>query len=248
MRIDSHHHFWNYNSAEYGWIDDSMKVLRRDFLPEHLQLEMAGAGLDGGIVGWVDLISPKVFDDLERLVRHAKFKSVRHVIQGEPDDHFILRDDFNRGIRALKPFGLVYDILIFERHLPMAIQFVDLHPGQIFVLDHIAKPLIKAGAIEPWNRNIRKLAQRPNVYCKLSGLVTEADYSTRAEPQLRPYFETVLEAFAPGRLMFGSDWPVCLAACDYVRWAKIVGAWTAGLSTDEQACIFGGTATEVYKL
>jgi L-fuconolactonase len=182
MRIDSHHHFWNYNSTEHGWIGDSMKVLRRDFLPEHLQVELAGAGLDGvvsvqarqslletrwllelaaqydfigGVVGWVDLVSHKVLEDLERFARHAKFKSVRHVIQSEPDDQFILRGDFNRGIRALKPFNLTYDILIFEQHLPVAIQFVDLHPDQLFVLDHIAKPLIKSGAFEPWNRNIR---------------------------------------------------------------------------------------------
>jgi L-fuconolactonase len=275
MKIDSHQHFWNYNSAEYGWIDDSMSVLNRDFLPEHLQTEIANAGVDGvvsvqarqnvmetnwllelagqndfikGVVGWVDLVSPNVFGDLERFTRHAKFKSVRHVIQAEPDDQFILRDDFNRGIRALKPFNLVYDILIFERHLPMTIQFADLHPDQIFALDHIAKPLIKAGAFEPWNRNIRKMAKRPNVYCKLSGMVTEANYSTWTESQLRPYFETVLEAFGPRRLMFGSDWPVCLAACDYGRWAKIVAAWIAGLSTGEQARIFGSTAAEVYNL
>jgi L-fuconolactonase len=275
MRIDSHHHFWKYNSADYGWIDDSMRGLRRDFLPELLQSALADAGLDGvvsvqarqslletdwllelaaqndfikGVVGWVDLVSPAVAANLERLAQHAKFKSVRHVIQGEPDDQFILRDDFNRGIRSLKSFDLVYDILIFERHLPMAIQFVDLHPDQTFVLDHIAKPLIRAGAFEPWNRNLRELARRPHVYCKLSGLVTEADYATWTESQLRPYFETALEAFGTRRLMFGSDWPVCLVACDYARWAKIVAGWTAGLSASEQARIFGGTAVAAYKL
>lgn len=275
MRIDSHHHFWSYDPVEYGWIDDAMRVIRRDFLPEHLKAEIAAAGVEGvvsvqarqnlaetqwlldfarqhdfikGVVGWVELVSPKVSAELERFAANPKLKSVRHVIQGEPDDHFILRDDFNRGIRELRKFNLVYDILIFERHLPSTIQFVDAHPDQVFVLDHIAKPRIKANEFEPWNQNLRELAKRPNVYCKASGLVTEAEYATWSEAQVRRYFDAALEAFGPQRLMFGSDWPVCLVACGYARWHHLVSSWISKLSPTEQARILGGTAVEAYKL
>jgi L-fuconolactonase len=275
MKIDAHHHFWSYDPVEYGWIDESMRSIRRDFLPEHLRAEIASAGVDGvvsvqarqsldetawlldfatqndfikGVVGWVELVSPRVGAELARFAANPKLKSVRHVVQGEPDDNFILREDFNRGIRELKKFSLVYDILIFERHLLPTIQFVDAHPNQIFVLDHMAKPRIKAGGVEPWSKNLRELARRPNVYCKVSGLVTEADFATWTEVQLHPYFETVLAAFGPQRLMFGSDWPVCLVACGYARWHQMVSGWIAKLSPHEQARVLGGTALEVYKL
>jgi len=275
MKIDSHHHFWKYDPVEYDWIDDAMRVIRRDFLPEDLCAEIAGTGIEGvvsvqarqsldetrwlleladkidfikGVVGWVDLSSPRVGGDLERLAANPKFKSVRHVIQGEPDEDFILRGDFNRGIRELKQFSLAYDILILERHLLQAIRFVDAHPGQVFVVDHIAKPCIRDGSFEPWNTNIRELSRRPNVFCKVSGMVTETDYATWAEAQLKPYFDAVIEAFGPGRLMFGSDWPVCLVACDYARWHQLVSSWVADLSLPEQARVLGDTATEVYRL
>jgi len=201
-----------------------------------------------GVVGWVELVSPQVSAELERFTTNPKLKSVRHVVQGEPDDNFILRADFNRGIRELKKFPLAYDILIFERHLPPTIRFVDAHPNQIFVLDHMAKPQIKGGWFEPWTKNIRELARRPNVYCKVSGLVTEADFVTWTEAQLHPYFETVLAAFGPQRLLFGSDWPVCLVACGYARWHQMVSGWIAKLSPAEQARVLGDTAVEVYKL
>lgn len=275
MKIDAHHHFWSYNPVEFGWIDDAMKDLRRDFLPEHLQTEIAGAGVDAvvsvqarqnrietqwllnfarqheyikGVVGWVELVSPMVAAELERFTENYKLKAVRHVVQGEPDDNFILREDFNRGIRALRKFNLAYDILIFARHLPQTIKFVDAHPNQIFVLDHIAKPPIKANAFEPWHKNLRELAKRPNVYCKASGLVTEAEYATWNEAQLQRYFDAALAAFGPQRLMFGSDWPVCLVACGYARWFKLVSDWISQLSQPEQARILGGTAIEAYKL
>jgi L-fuconolactonase len=135
---------------------------------------------------------------------------LRHVVQGEPDDDFILRDDFNGGVAALREFGLRYDVLVFERHLPQTIRFVDRHPNQIFILDHIAKPRIGAGELDPWRRNIAELARRGNVYCKISGMVTEADPRDWTVEQLRPYFDIVLGAFGPDRVMFGSDWPVCL--------------------------------------
>jgi L-fuconolactonase len=275
MRIDSHHHFWSYDPVDYGWIDDTMRVIRRDFLPEHLKAEIAAAGVEGvvsvqarqnltetqwlldfarqhdfikGVVGWVELVSPTVSAELERFAANPKLKSVRHVVQGEPDDRFILRDDFNRGIRELRKFNLVYDILIFERQLPPTIQFVDAHPEQVFVLDHIAKPRIKDDVIEPWSKQLRELAQRPNVYCKASGLVTEADYTKWTEAQVRRYFDVALEAFGPQRLMFGSDWPVCLVACGYARWHQLVSSWISKLSPTEQGRVLGGTAVEAYKL
>lgn len=275
MTIDAHHHFWKYAPVEYGWIDDSMAAIRRDFLPEDLRVEIAECAIGGvisvqarqsldetrwlldlagendfirGVVGWVDLVSADVGGELERFAANPKLKSVRHVIQGEADDGFILRADFNRGIRELKGFGLVYDILIFERHLPQAIRFVDAHPEQVFVLDHIAKPRIRERLLEPWDREIRALAARPNVYCKISGMVTEADARTWTAEQLRPWFDIVLEAFGPHRLMFGSDWPVCLVACGYARWHEVVSNWVADLSPQEQAAIFGDTAAAVYNL
>lgn len=275
MKIDAHHHFWKYNPTEFGWIDDPMKSLRRDFLPEHLRQEIAATGIDGvisvqarqtieetrwllelaaqndfikGVVGWVELISQNVHADLRRFSANKKFKAVRHVVQGEPDDNFILRADFNRGVSALREFDLRYDILIFERHLPQTIQFVDHHPQQIFILDHVAKPKIKVNELSPWRENLRELARRENVFCKISGMVTEADFKNWTEAQLRAYFEVALEAFGARRLMFGSDWPVCLVACGYVRWHALVADWISKLSADEQARILGGTAVEAYKL
>jgi len=274
-RIDAHQHFWNYNPREYDWIDDSMAAIRRDFLPEHLKAEIGAAGIDGvisvqacqtlqetrwllllasrhdfiqGVVGWAPLIAPEISDIVGLLAEHHQLKAMRHVLQAEPDDQYMLRDDFNRGISALEPFGLVYDILIFERHLPAAIEFVDRHPRQIFVLDHIAKPRIRERLVSPWRENLLKLAERENVYCKLSGMATEADYKTWTEEDLAPYFEVVLKAFGPQRLMFGSDWPVCLVATPYCGWFDLVSRQVRLLAKDEQDAIFGGTAVEVYGL
>ena len=251
-----------------------MKAIRRDFLPGHLRQEIASAGVDGvvsvqarqtieetrwllelagqndfikGVVGWAELVSPNVHADLERFAANGKLKAVRHVVQAEPDD-FILRADFNRGIALLNKFGLRYDILIFERHLPQTIQFLDRHPNQIFILDHIAKPKIKTNKFSPWRENLRELAKRKNVFCKISGMVTEADFKTWTETQLRAYFDTALEAFGPQRLMFCSDWPVCLVACSYARWHSLVAGWIKKLSPDEQARVLGGTAVEAYDL
>lgn len=201
-----------------------------------------------GVVGWVALAAPDVADKLARLAANPKLKGVRHVVQAEPDDAFLERDAFNRGVAALAPLGLVYDILIVARQLPAAIHFVDRHPHQRFVLNHLAKPPIKSGVREPWAARIRDLARRPNVWCKLSGMVTETDFSTGHDADLRPYFDVVLEAFGPQRLLFGSDWPVCLAACDYGRWHSTVARWIGTLSVEEQFRIWGGTAREVYSL
>ncbi len=248
-RIDSHHHFWRYSKDEYPWINESMQAIRRDFLPPDLAEEIQRVNVHGvvavqarqsldeteallgmagendfirGVVGWAPLTQPGLPDVLGPLAAHPKLKAVRHVIQDEPDPDYILRGDFNRGIATLPQFGLIYDILIYERHLPQTIQFVDWHPDQVFVLDHIAKPRIKDRLISPWRENIRELAKRPNVYCKISGMVTEADWRHWTEKDLEPYVDTVLEAFGPRRLMFGSDWPVCLIASSYSRWFEFV--------------------------
>ena len=275
MRIDAHHHFWDYTPAEYAWIDDRMKRIRREFGPDDLEAELAAAGIDGvvsvqarqslaenrsllahaarhdfirGVVGWAPLVDPQAGKTLEALKRNPKLKGVRHVLHDEADDRYMLREDFLRGVGLLKPFGLVYDILIFERHLPQTLQFVDRFPDQVFVLDHIAKPKIAAGELSPWQGLIVELSHRPNVYCKVSGMATEADWGAWTPEALRPYFDTVLSAFGPRRLMFGSDWPVCLVATEYVRWAETVRGWVADLSAAEQERILGGTAVEAYGL
>jgi L-fuconolactonase len=275
MRIDSHHHFWRYDATEYGWISDSMSVIRRDYLPTDLKPEIHAASIDGvvtvqvrqtieetrwllelanehefirGVVGWAPLADPAIRDHLDELAEEPMLKGVRHIVQGEADENFILGDDFNRGVAALKDYGFAYDILIYERHLPQAIAFVDRHPQQVFVVDHLAKPRVKENELEPWRTNIRRLAVRENVYCKLSGLVTEADWQRWTEPQLMPYLETVVDAFGPRRLMFGSDWPVCLLATTYRGWHDLVARFCSRLSASEQARIFGGTAEKAYRL
>jgi L-fuconolactonase len=200
------------------------------------------------VVGWVPLVDEDLPKILDRLKPRAKLKGVRHVIQDEPDDNFILREDFNRGIEALSEIGLVYDILIHERHLPPATAFVGRHPQQTFVLDHLAKPLIKDGVIEPWQQNLLRLAQHENVFCKLSGLVTEANWTTWTLENLRPYMDSALEAFGPARLMAGSDWPVCLLASSYKKWWSVVHEWCASLSHAEREMILGENSSRVYRL
>ncbi len=273
MKIDAHHHLWKYTAAEYGWIGPEMRAIRRDFLPGDLEPLMHHFDIEGtvavqarqtleettwllglaeqhplirGVVGWVPLTEgARVKQTLERLAANPKLRAVRHVVQDEVDPRFILRSDFNEGVSALGEFRLRYDILIFERHLPAAIEFVDRHPNQPFILDHISKPRIKERILSPWDRNIRELAKRQNVCCKLSGMVTEAD--PRWTPQmLQPYIDVVLEAFGPQRLMYGSDWPVMLLASDYARWYRTVTVAIGKLSKAEQERIMGGTAAEKY--
>lgn len=275
MIIDAHHHYWNYNPVAYDWIDDSMKVIRRDFLPDHLSKTISEAGVDGvitvqarqmieetnwllemarhtpfmkGVVGWLPLVEDNLECHLIKYSEEPLLKGLRHVIQGEADPEFMLRPDFNRGIAMLKKYGLVYDILIVERQLPNTIKMVDKHPNQPFVLDHIAKPLIGINELSPWKENICELAKRENVCCKLSGMVTEADFQHWTPEQLQPYFEVVMEAFGPGRLLFGSDWPVCLVATSYKSWSELVRKNIAAFSPEEQAGIMGGNAQRVYGL
>jgi L-fuconolactonase len=275
MVVDCHHHFWRYSPAEYGWIDDHMAAIRRDFLPADLQREMAVAGVDAvvsvqarqsveetrwlldlatqnpfiaGVVGWVPLVSPSLEADMAQFAAHPKLVAVRHVLQDEPDPRFMLRADFQAGIRALRAYNLTYDILIYHRHLPQTIELVDLHPAQAFVIDHMAKPAIKQRTVEPWARGMRELARRPHVCCKLSGMVTEIGRPHWTVTDLRPYFNVVLEAFGPERVLFGSDWPVCLVACGYARWMEIVQELIAPLSSAERAAILGDNARRVYRL
>jgi L-fuconolactonase len=274
-RIDSHHHLWKYSPADYPWISEDMKSIRQDFLIPELKQAMQIAKIDGvvtvqarqslletdwlldlasqndcirAVVGWVPLTDPAVGSHLEKYWHYPKLKAVRHVLQDEPDDLFILREDFNRGVSQLEDVGFSYDILIFERHLPQTIEFVDRHPTQVFILDHIAKPKIKSQALSPWRERMRELAQRENVYCKLSGIVTEADWNTWTENDLRPFIDAVLECFGPKRLMFGSDWPVSLLACTYEKWIEVVQRSTASLSSSERDRLLGGTAKEAYRL
>jgi L-fuconolactonase len=275
MKIDAHQHFWKFVPADFGWVSDMMSVLRADYLPADLKQEIESVGIDGaisvqtrqtleetnwllvladehdfikGVVGWVPLAAADVRKHLDALAERPKLKGVRHVVQDEPDDQFILRDDFNAGIDALADYELAYDILIFERHLPQAVEFVDRHPQQVFVVDHLAKPRAKDHKVEPWRANIRRIAERENVFCKLSGLVTEADWEGWTEGQLSVYLGTVLDAFGPGRVMFGSDWPVCLLANTYPKWHQVVSTFCSKLSADEQARVFGRTAVEAYRL
>ena len=275
MTIDSHHHFWRYTAEDYGWIPPAWSALRRDFLPADLAPVLADAGVDGvitvqarqslvetewllsltarhdfirAVVGWAPLIDPAIEAHLDRFATDRKLRSLRHVLQAELDDDYMLRPDFNRGIRALTRRGLAYDLLILEKHLPATIRFVDMHPNQVFILDHIAKPRIAIGEIEPWATHLRELARRPNVSCKLSGLITEADVATWTPAQLQPYFDVVLEAFGPRRLLFGSDWPVCLAGASYARWKTTVEAATRTLSADERTALFGRNAQRIYGL
>jgi L-fuconolactonase len=274
-RIDAHHHLWRYSKEEYGWIAGNMAPIARDFLPQDLQQVLSTSGIDGsiavqarqsleetqslldfaqqagvirGVVGWAPIASPEFPAVLDRLEPFQKLKGLRHVVQDEPDDAFLLRSDFNAGISLLKQYDLVYDILIFERQLPAAISFVDRHPAQIFVLDHIAKPRIRERALEPWRAYIRELARRENVFCKLSGMVTEADWAHWSPQDLQPYFDVVLDAFGPNRLMAGSDWPVCLLATTYQNWFSTLREFISSLSAAEQDMILGGVATHVYSL
>ena len=274
MRLDSHQHFWEYDPAEYPWITDRLARIRRSFLPADLEPELTRAGIDGciavqarqtldenrwllglsdrysfikGVVGWVDLRADDVERYLEPLAEHPKFVGVRHVAQDEPDDRFLVGKDFLRGISKLKEFDLAYDILIFPKQLPAAIELVNHLPEQRFVLDHIAKPLIQDRIMEPWRAQIRELAKARNVMCKISGLVTEARWDSWRAEDFDPYLNIVAEAFGPERLMFGSDWPVCLLAAPYDAVFETVNAWLSRRRLQDQA-IFGENCTRFYNV
>ncbi|MFO1459254.1 MAG: amidohydrolase family protein [Verrucomicrobiota bacterium] len=275
MKLDSHQHFWRCDAAQYPWIPAG-SPLERDWLPADLVALQEPLGFGGsiavqarqslaeshwllgladadprilGVVGWVDLQSESVEESLVALARHPKFVGVRHVVQDEPDDRFLLRPAFLRGLGCLRGQGLTYDLLVYPRQLPAAIEVVGRFPDQPFVLDHIAKPLIRDGVLAPWSEQIRELARFPNVCCKVSGMVTEADHRSWKPDQFHPYLDVVLEAFGPGRLMFGSDWPVCLLAATYPEVLELaLGALVAraGWNAAEQDAFFQGNARRFY--
>jgi len=273
--IDAHHHFWRFREEEYGWMDASMKILQRDFLPEHLEPELAKAGVEGtvlvqarqlkeetesllklaekypwirGVVGWVDLCSELIGEHLQDFAPHPKLVGFRHVVHDEADDDFMLRKDFQRGIAALGDFNLAYDLLIFPQHLGRARKLVAGFPQQTFVLDHLGKPEIRSGSLQPWKGELEKLAAYPGVYCKLSGMVTEANWKHWTYEDFECYMETVLQAFGPERLMLGSDWPVCRLAGEYEEVLAIPLRFIQKLSREEQAFIRHKTATHCYQL
>ena len=278
MRIDAHQHFWNYSAAEYPWIGAGRERLARDYGPAELAPHLAAAGPAGsiavqarqslaetrwlleladahplvkGVVGWVDLRSERVAEQLAEFAGRPAFVGVRHVVQDEPDPRFLLGEAFVRGLRCLAPLGLTYDLLLYPHQLPAAVELAALLPEQPFVLDHLAKPRVRDGAaaaLEPWRRDLESLARHPYVTCKLSGLVTEAAWQGWQRSDFTPYLETALAAFGPDRLMFGSDWPVCLLAAEYAEVAGIVTDFLAPLSGPEQEAILGGTAARFYRL
>ena len=275
MIIDAHQHFWHYDPVRHGWITDSMAILRRDFLPPDLEPELVQNGVDAcvlvqaeqseretefllqladrsekiaGVVGWIDLASPNIAEKLKQYAQFTKLRGFRHIVQDEPDDRFLLREEVVRGIQALNHFGHTYDILIYPKQLPAALELVSRLPGHKFVIDHLAKPLIRENILEPWASQMRAIAKYPNVYCKVSGLVTEANWTGWTEQDFRPYLDVVREAFGAKRLMFGSEWPVCLLASSYSRVKKLVEGYSRNFSSEECEQIFGGTATHFYGL
>jgi len=275
MKIDAHQHFWKYNHKEYSWISDGIEDLKKDFLPSDLWPELKQLKFDGsiavqarqtpeesrwllgltakfdfikGVVGWVDLCSSEANYQLAEFASHPKFVGVRHVLQDEPDDRFMLRDDFLKGISLLRKYSLVYDLLIIPRHLPYAISFVKEFPDQRFVLDHLAKPLIKERILSPWKEGIQELALQPNVFCKLSGMVTEASWAGWRREDFELYLDVIFSSFGPSRLMIGSDWPVCTLASGYNETMQIVVDYVATKDQTEREMIMGGNAIRIYKL
>jgi L-fuconolactonase len=275
VRIDAHQHFWRYQAAEYDWIDDSMAVLRRDCLPDEAQREMAAVGFTAGVavqarqtleetrsllafadarasiagvVGWVDLQADDARQQLTRFADYPKLVGIRHVVQSEPDDRFMLRPQFCRGVALLDEFGLAYDILVYSRQLAAAAELVERFPRQRFVLDHLGKPEIRQGELRRWEQDIRALAVFPNLSAKLSGLVTEADWTTWTPRDVRPYLDVAFDSFGPARLMIGSDWPVCTVAATYSRTMALIVDYLADRPVHERDAVLGGTAQKTYNL
>jgi L-fuconolactonase len=275
MIIDSHHHFWEYNKEDYRWIDDSMSILRRDFLPPNLEKQLQEALVYGtvvvqarqnldetrwllelagkydfirGVVGWVNLRSEELENQINEFADNPKLVGVRHVVQDEPDDDFMLRADFIRGIEKLKSYNLAYDLLLFPKHLSSAAELVSMFPEQKFVLDHISKPSIKSGILDPWREDLESLAARPNIWCKVSGLVTEADIENWEYENLIPYLDVVVDAFGTNRLMIGSDWPVCLLAGEYSEILDIPQRYFKKFSANEREKIMNSNCIDFYDL
>ena len=274
-RIDSHQHFWIYNEADYPWMAGERAPLQVDYMPPDINPLLNASGMDGtvavqarqvqretdflleladeydfvrGVVGWLDMRADDIEAQLERVAGRPHLSGLRHIVHDEADDRFMLGGNFLRGLAALKQYDLRYDLLLYPRHIPVAIQVVKRFPEQPFVLDHIAKPFIKDGTLEPWASDIRELAAHDNVWCKVSGMVTEAAWDAWTPDDFRPYLDVVFDSFGVERLMFGSDWPVCTLAGSYSEVVGIVEGYIAALSAAEQAKIMGGVAAEFYQL
>ncbi len=275
MKIDSHQHYWYFNTEDYGWMGDNMSAIKRDFLPSDLIPELQSIQFDGsiavqarqnmeetnwllkladeyphikGVVGWLNLQSEDVEKEIKIFAKHPKAVGVRHVIHDEEDIDFMLRPEFIRGVKHLEKYNLTYDILIFPKHLQNTIHFVkQFSENQIFVVDHIAKPFIKDGIISPWKEEIKDLAKFPNVYCKLSGMVTEADWQNWKPENIIPYIDVIISAFGVDKVMIGSDWPVCLVAGKYNQVMNVVIDYISTFSESEKAKILGGNAMKAYK-
>ena len=275
MVIDSHQHFWKYEPVKHSWIDDDMSVIRRDFSPSDLAKVYQENSIDGcvavqadqtleetdflidlasinnfikGIVGWVDLRAENIENVLEKYSTDKNVKGFRHVVQGEADHNFLLRPNFSRGISLLEKHNFTYDILVFPHQLGSVLEFVKKFPHQKFVIDHIAKPYIKDGYFEGWATMMTAIGKHENVSCKMSGMVTEADFNIWTPEQIHPYMDTVLEAFGSKRILFGSDWPVCLVAGNYSKIKKLTTDFISQLSKIEQNSIMGNNAIEFYNL
>jgi L-fuconolactonase len=275
MKIDAHQHFWQYDAERYGWISEEMRRIRRDFMPEDLQPILTANGMDGavlvqvhqteaendfflslaekndfikGVVGWVDFQADNIEERLEFWSSFYKLKGFRHIVQAEADEDFLLRKNFRRGIEALSKTRFAYDVLVVHSQLPAVVKFVQQHPNQRFVLDHLGKPDIKNGLLEPWATQIKALSWSENVSCKISGMVTEANWRNWSAETFKPYLDTVTEAFGTERLMFGSDWPVCLVAGEYEEVKSLADNYFASFSKTERAAIFGENAAEFYEL
>lgn len=273
MIIDSHQHFWNYDPVAHSWIGDDMSVLKRNFLPEDLwkvyqknevagciavQADQSEAETDfllqlaskndfiKGVVGWVDLRSVELEERLMHYADFPKLKGFRHVVQSEPDPNFMLRKDFQRGLDQLHRYNFTYDILIFPIQLAAALETVKAFPNQNFVIDHIAKPYIKAGKIDEWASFMQQIAAYPNVTCKVSGMLTEADWGNWESQDFTPYLDIVFQAFGTQRILFGSDWPVCLVAGTYAQVKGLVSNYISKYSESEQADIWANNAKHFY--
>lgn len=275
MRIDAHQHFWMYNPIRDAWINDDMQVLRQNFLPEDLWPLLQKNNMDGcvavqadqsidethfllqladendfikAVVGWVDLRANDVEKQLEKFSHHKKIKGFRHIVQAEAQEDFLLRDDFCKGISLLQRFDFTYDILVYPKQLKSVIEFVKDFPDQPFVIDHLAKPNIKEGKNTEWKNDIQAVAQFPNVYCKLSGMVTEAGWKNWAVADFKPFIDIVLESFGAERVMFGSDWPVCLLSASYQQCCEVLGQNTSHLNDEERSNLWGKNAERFYNI
>ncbi|MDC6387426.1 amidohydrolase family protein [Maribacter sp. PR1] len=275
MIIDAHQHFWMYEAEKHAWIDDEMSSIRRNFLPSDLKPLYEKNGVTGciavqadqtlkendflleqarkhdfikGIIGWIDLRSNELENDLDNYAQYPIIKGYRHVVQAESDPLFLLRNEFLRGISELQKRDLVYEILVFPHQLPSVLEFVKHFPDITFVLDHMAKPYIKEGFFEAWALLMREIGRIENVNCKVSGLITEADYQTWTEQEILPYLGLVLEAFGPKRILYGSDWPVCLIAGEYKEVLALAKNFADKLSANEQRDFFYHNAQRVYNL